>query len=274
MTEPEHRTIAQILGALQETFSSFGGVLAELEPPEWHLPTGCPGWDVQDVASHIIGLEYQLAGHPDPVHTLSPDLPHVRHDDARGLEVHVDYRRGEATEEMLRQFRDATTIGMEIRQASTRAADELTDGPFGWRMPYWQLLSIRTFDVFAHEQDVRRAVARPGNLDGSAAAVTGDLIVGFLSGLLPNRVERLVTEDVVIEVGTGGGAAGRQIVVGARDRLRAPERDAPPTASITMGFGELVAFTCGRADVGEDQVTMRGDVALAAEVLKAMVVTP
>jgi hypothetical protein len=35
-----------------------------------------------------------------------------------------------------------------------------------------------------------------------------------------------------------------------------------------------VAFTCGRADVGEDQVTMRGDVALAAEVLKAMVVTP
>jgi uncharacterized protein (TIGR03083 family) len=192
------------------------------------------------------------------------------------LELHVDYRRGEIPEEMLRQFRDAAASGMEIRRASQRPAGEVTDGPFGWKMPYWQLLSIRTFDCFAHEQDVRRAVGRPGNLDGSAAAVTGDLITGFLSGLLPNRVKRLTTEDVVIEVGPGGGASGRRIAVGDRDdgRAQGPDGDAGATVTIGMGFGELVAFTCGRADVGGDQVSIAGDAGLAEEVLKAMAVTP
>jgi len=158
MTEAPRRSIGEILDALQETVQSFEKVLTELEPGQWHQPTGCPGWDVQDVVSHIIGLEDQLADMPAPEHELPEDLAHVRHDDARGLEIAVDYRRNMAPAEILRQFRESTKRGLQLRRASRRDAEEITDGPFGWKMPYWQLLSIRTFDCFAHEQDVRRAV--------------------------------------------------------------------------------------------------------------------
>src|SRR5690348_15816019 len=34
----------------------FESVLAALTDDEWHAPTRCEGWDVQDVASHLVGV--------------------------------------------------------------------------------------------------------------------------------------------------------------------------------------------------------------------------
>jgi len=278
VTEAPRRSIAEILDALQETVQSFEEVLTELEPDDWHRPTGCPGWDVQDVVSHIIGLEDQLADLPAPEHELPEGLAHVRHDDARGLEIAVDYRRKVAPAEILRQFRESTERGLELRRANTRDADEITDGPFGWKMPYSQLLSIRTFDCFAHEQDVRRAVGRPGNLDGQAAGVTRDLIVSFLPGVLPSRVEALAVRSVAIHVEdspvSSSSADNRsvgELTIGAGVPTANGE---PPATTVTLPFGELVALVCGRADVDHSRISVQGDAQVGAQVLEAMAVTP
>jgi uncharacterized protein (TIGR03083 family) len=266
MTEPGQRTMSEILDALEESCQSLASVLADLTPEEWHLPTGCPGWDVQDVASHIIGLEDRFSGVPEPEHTLPEGLAHVRNADGIETEVSVDYRRGMLSEEILRQFRESTTRALQLRRASGRDPEAITDGPFGWEMPYWRLMSIRTFDCFAHEQDIRRAVGRPGNLDGKAARLTEDLIRSLLPGLLGSRLAEFSDQPIAIDVNA------RPIIASAAGGTATD--DTPPATTINMPFSELVAFVCGRADAQVEAVTIEGDETLANQVLRAMAFTP
>ena len=65
-------------------------------------------------------------------------------------------------------------------------------GPFG-TTTWGDLLAIRTFDIWVHEQDVREALERPGGLDSGAAA----LAVSQLFAALP----RIVAKDAAIEPG-------------------------------------------------------------------------
>ncbi len=53
--------------------------------------------------------------------------------------------------------------------------------PFGVEMPYRALMEIRVFDAFAHEQDIRRATGRNGNLTGPAAAIAPRQMVAIWS---------------------------------------------------------------------------------------------
>ena len=266
MTAASPPSIADILDALAETTSSLDGVLATLPPQDWHRPTGCPRWDVQDVVSHIIGLEDQLAGQPDPDHELPKGLDEGMDGDTRRFEIQVDSRRATAPEKILWQFRSSTARGLERRRSDDRAPDEVVDGPFGTRMPYWRLLTLRTFDCFAHEQDIRRAVGRPGNLDGKAAAIVGDFVARALTGLLPRRLAGLDGHGVVIEVVSDVGVPVRTITVGdaAND----------PVTTLIISFGDLIAFACGRADADEQHVGVRGDPDVAGQVLAALGFTP
>jgi uncharacterized protein (TIGR03083 family) len=267
MTDTAHLTISEILDALAETLKSLEDVLATLEPDEWHRATGCPGWDVKDVVSHIIGLEDQLAGLPDPEHELPESFDRPLGADSRRIEIQVDARRQLPTEEILRQFRASTSRGLARRRASERPASEMTDGPFGWRMPYWQLLSIRTFDCFAHEQDVRRAIDRPGNLDGKAASLVGDLVAGVLPGLLAQRVAELDGRLLVIDVPAEGASTGRRIAIGSAG-------PSDTVTTLTVSLGDLIAFACGRSDADAQRVVVTGDEELAAHVLGAIGFTP
>ena len=45
------------MAALKETWESLADVCEELSSTEWALPTECPGWDVKDQLSHLIGIE-------------------------------------------------------------------------------------------------------------------------------------------------------------------------------------------------------------------------
>ena len=35
--------------------AAFTGLLRGLTPAQWAQPTACPGWDVKDVAAHVLG---------------------------------------------------------------------------------------------------------------------------------------------------------------------------------------------------------------------------
>jgi len=249
--------VAATIDALEQTWTSLDGVLAGLSDEEWSRPTGCPGWDVHDNVSHLIGVEVGADGDPAPGHVI----------DTTGLspagvemEPAVDYRRGRPNADLLAEFRAVTAASLARRRSADVPADRLTDGPFGWRMPYGRLLGIRVFDCYAHEQDIRRAVGRPGNLSGAAARLSwdqiGEILPGVLSGRLPEMGERPV--DLVVE-GFGplrAGGEGEAVV------------------RMTMDFGVLVAFVCGRSDAKLDSVAVSGDADLARRVLAAMGFTP
>src|SRR5580658_3168156 len=65
--------------ALRETWDALAAVIYELSDNEWALPTECPGWDVKDQVSHLIGIERSLMGDPAPAWD-GPLGPHVKND--------------------------------------------------------------------------------------------------------------------------------------------------------------------------------------------------
>ena len=65
--------------ALAETWGSLADACHELSSTEWALPTECPGWDVKDQLSHLIGIERSIMGEAAPVWD-SPLGPHVKND--------------------------------------------------------------------------------------------------------------------------------------------------------------------------------------------------
>jgi uncharacterized protein (TIGR03083 family) len=53
------REVAMLLAATE--YARFLHVLRELPPDAWTRPSGCPGWDVRQVASHLLGMAEMTA---------------------------------------------------------------------------------------------------------------------------------------------------------------------------------------------------------------------
>ena len=78
--------------ALGETWGALAEVCFELSESEWALPTECPGWDVKDQLSHLIGIERAIMGEPVPTWD-EPLGAHVKNDFAATNEPFVAVRR-------------------------------------------------------------------------------------------------------------------------------------------------------------------------------------
>ena len=55
LTRPE-----TIRGALAE-YESFAELLDSLDDAAWHAPTRCEGFEVRDIAGHVVGLASDVA---------------------------------------------------------------------------------------------------------------------------------------------------------------------------------------------------------------------
>ena len=83
------------------------------------------------------------------------------------------------------------------------------------------MVLLRTFDVWAHEQDIRSALGRPGNLDSPAAAVFVSSVMLQLPRLIAKGAGLEPGHDVVIDV-TGPVVArqGVRVEMDEQGRLR------------------------------------------------------
>ena len=142
-------------------------------------------------------------------------------------------------------------------------------GAIGWTTGL--LLRNRPLDVWMHEQDVRRALALPGNLDSAAAIHTAD----YLMESLPYVVERAqapVGSVVRLEV---AGHAPVTVAVGDDGRgRRATADDGEPTVTLAMERETFVVLAGGRRAAAADDVRITGDTALGERVVASLGVTP
>lgn len=162
MTEPVVQTLADV-------WDSLAQLCADFTPQDWQRPTECPGWSVQDQLAHVVGTETVLMGTPAPEHQLAGPAPHVRNPMGEHNELLVDYRRARAGDEVLAEFRAVTTQRLaELRSLPDEAFDADSWTPIG-PGTLRDLVAVRAFDAWVHEQDIRRAVGRPGGLDGAGA---------------------------------------------------------------------------------------------------------
>jgi uncharacterized protein (TIGR03083 family) len=217
-----------------------------------------------------VGVERGLLGESDPEHRLPDDLPYLRNAMGRAMEVAVDIRRSVPGPKVLDELRDA----LDRRLAALPSIDPDQDAllPNGRTGTYARLMVFRAFDCWTHEQDIRRAVGRPGNLDGPAAACALDILSGGLPYVVGKVAAAAPGQSVAFEV-TGAVPFTRQVIVGDDRRARFADI-AEPTVTLRMGWETYTRLACGRLPADAVDVTVSGDEDLAHRVLTAMPVTP
>jgi uncharacterized protein (TIGR03083 family) len=249
-------------------WASIDRLCSGLPAGQWDLPTGCPGWTVKDQLSHLVDYEVRALGRPAPRHEPGP-LPHVKNEMGRANEVGVDARRAMSGAAVLDEFRQVTAERLaELRRLTpgdlaAQAATPVGPGTVA------DLLTLRVMDSWSHEQDIRRAVGRPGHTEGPAVEEAMAYFARFLPYLVGKRAAAPDGAKVVFRIGVRPPAAVE--VAGGRGRLAADPGDA--TVTLAVPVATFAALVGGRADAPADTV-ISGDQRLGRRVLESMAFLP
>ena len=247
-------------------------LLEQVPEEEWATPTDLPGWDVRACVAHTAHLEGILAGNPEETADVG-EPPHVTGFMGLYTEIGVVNRRDASADALIKELREVVT-----KRHTALLADPPTDGdakpelifggvPWTWRT----LLRNRPLDVWMHEQDVRRAVARPGNLDGVAAKHTADYLAESLGYVLGKKVGAPAGTSLVLDM-AGSAPFGFEIDASGRGRRVTPPPE--PTVTLHMDRESFIRLAGGRCDAEPGHVTVDGDQALGARVLASLATTP
>ncbi|MGQ4810081.1 hypothetical protein NKDENANG_03527 [Candidatus Entotheonellaceae bacterium PAL068K] len=262
----------EVVDKMEGVWRSIEELSATLTEDDWKTPTDCPGWSVQDQLSHLVGAENRLLGRPGPKHTPS-DLNHVKNEIGERNEVLVDWRRSWSGAEVLAEFREIT--GERLRCLRGLSADDFAAetqtpiGPGTVRL----LIEIRIFDAWIHEQDMRRALKRPGHLDGSVAAHAVGRCALAMPMVVGHKARAGDGTTVVFEV---TGAAGRRLAIGVQGKRANVLDTAPatPTVRLSMDVETFTRLSCGRWDPDEvlkiGKVQIEGDRSLGETIVRQL----
>lgn len=205
----------RIVAGLFAEYEAFAALIQDLRPDEWSSPTRCAGWQVRDVAGHVIGNAVDTM--TGVIGTRKPD-------------------------EQARAFRERGPgdLAAELR----RAAGRLRPGFEGLSDRVWDLPSpvagrsngngIHSlwYDTFVHADDIRVALGRPvAGGPGLAASVEW----------LCEELERLGRGPARLVVGGVGehriGDGGPELRADAREFVLVASGRADPAA---FGVGDWV----------------------------------
>jgi len=264
MTEP-------MIDLLQEVWDSTIELGDQLTEAEWKQPTELPGWSVQDNLTHIIGTELMMRGEPAPDATPSR-TDHLHNPIGEVNEVWVESRRDRPGADVLAEFRDLAASRLaEYRALTPEQLDEVGPTPLG-PAPFRDFIAVRVMDSWAHEQDMRRAVDRPGHLTGPAVTLSIGRVTRAMPMVVGKRAGAPDGASVVFVVEGDAGAVVPIVITG-----RAAVADAAPTeptVTLTMDVETYAAVGFGRwpaeAVLADGRITITGDRELGLAVVHAM----
>lgn len=256
-----------------QAVDDFSTLLETVEPQQWSAPTDLAGWDVHAIAAHTAHLESLLAGAPhDEVEIGEP--AHVTGMFGQFTEQGVVARRDRSPDELITEIRTSATARRTALLAEppedAAAPAPGVFGLIGWTTE--RLLRNRPLDLWMHEQDVRRAIGRPGNLDGPAAVHTADYLAESLGYVLVKRAGAGPGTTAVLEI---EGHPPKVVVVNADGRGEVMQ-EAPkdPTVRLTLGRETFILLSGGRRPAEPGAVSLTGDTDLGERVLAGLAVTP
>ena len=253
--------------AFARAAEAFYGLLGTLGEQGWKTEA-LRGLDVQGLVGHLTGVELDthraLAGDPavaDAEHVESPQGSAVR-------------QAGRSPAQTLDEWRRAADHTLELVRApgGDRAADSCAGriAVHGIRLPLGDLLVVRAFELWVHDNDVRRAVGLPPSVpDPPVLRLMSDLAARMLPyaaarmGLPPADVHLVLT-------GPGGGTWDVAIGKGA-ESMEASGQEAVSLERLAIvtdavGFCRLAANRVTPAELGPH---ITGDQGRAVSVLAA-----
>ncbi len=252
------------IAAWDETVAGLIGLGATLTDEEWSAQTECPEWTVKDVYAHLVGGEVWMSeGHRPPPQGLA----------AIAAEP-VAARASASGAQVLGELREVFASRREQLRANPPDPNQPTETAYRQPVTLAILLRMRAFDAWVHEQDVRRAIARPGNLGTASAQVSRDI---FLLAL-PRVVARVVGAPAGSSVRfTVSGDVAFDVVVavdGDRRGHLAPADGGPTTVGLSMDWETFARLGAGRIPASGAPVAISGDGELGTQVLAHLSVTP
>lgn len=252
--------------------ADFVALARTIPEDQAHLPTDLPGWDVFDNVAHTAHLEAVLAGAPEETVEVGEGA-HIKSLSGAYTEQGVVARRGRNLSDLC----DEIESSAKIRYAELRA-DPPEDGsapaprtPAGVPWNNQTLLSNRPLDVWMHEQDIRRAINRPGGYDSPAAVHTMKVLGSSLPMVLGKRVGAPVGTSVLVNVPDAGLSFGARVGEDGRAERVIPEA---PTATLILSPQDFIVLVGGRRTPDAVDAAVEGDATLAHAVMAAMAVTP
>ncbi len=266
--------VLALLDVFESALTDFTGLVRELDDDEWELPTDLPGWTVHDLVSHTAHLEAVIAGGAEETVTVPEGLPHVTSLMGFYTEQGVIARKDRTRDELLTEI--AAVTGQRLRETRMNPPEDgagqppKTPGDIGWS--WLTLLSNRPFDVWMHEQDIRRATGRPGHLDTVAARHVVDVLARGLGYVWGKKVGATPGRSAAVELTD----SGHRFAVTVRDDGRgaaAPE-DIETDTTLRMDTGTFVVLGGGRRDPETQHVEVVGDPDLGQRFRCSLSMTP
>jgi len=265
-----------ISDALDETWTAIDRLVRPQPPSAYDAPTPCPGWNVRDVLSHLLGFELLLHGAPVPPFE-GPWPSHVRNPIGEINEAFVHAHRHEPGLQVLNEFREASQRSL----ASLRALSEEEWEKVGWspegERPYHRFQETRVLDSWIHLQDIRDALLQPEDDHGAGEEIVLNRFESALPYVLAKRMQ--VADGTSLQVNLVGRQA-RAIFLEVRGGRASAltSLDAPATLEVTTPVALFWRRCAGRisaeAFLSASATDVRGSRSLAvsfAENLNIMI---
>jgi uncharacterized protein (TIGR03083 family) len=212
-----------------------------------------------------------------------PDYEHLRNEQGEFLEKAVELRRRMAGPKVVAELETVVAQRVEQFSAPGVTLETVVRGAWG-PAPLSESLPTRILDIWTHEQDIRQALGRPGNLDSGGAVVFMHLLFASLPMLLA-RDAGLEPGNVVIIDCTGPvmGRAGVWVEASDDGKPRGIPlfsgiaHDGDPDdvfTTITLSTEALTRRAAGRGSVEDIHFTVQGDEDVARRVLEHLVFVP
>ncbi|MCK0112090.1 maleylpyruvate isomerase family mycothiol-dependent enzyme [Ornithinimicrobium sp. F0845] len=289
---PLHPTPPRDLDELVEGFRQTVQAVIDLghgcTPEQFAEPTSCPGWSVLDHVSHIAAVEHYLDGGDHPDVEVS-GLEHVRHEFAAWMEQGVQARRGTSGPEVVAELETLLHNRLATLADPDLTLDTEVRAPMDSTMRLSSLLRLRLTDIWTHEQDIREALGRIGDLDTPAAATFVNALVRSF-GQLMHAVPMADGQTVILE--STGPVTARMGVRVSHDETgevtyhslftgesesgmgEAVHSGEDPSTTISLSTEALTRRAAGRRTTGDTTYSVVGDEDLAVRVLDAITFTP
>jgi len=258
-----------------EIFANVYAMAEDLDDERALGGTGCPGWTVRDTVAHIVDLESLLIGRQRPDHAIPEDLPYIRNAPGKFMEIGVDARRGVTFHDLLAEYEDVTTQRLSrLEDLEDSQLDEMGQGFFR-PSKVRSFLAIRVFDLWSHEQDLRRALGNPGGFGGIPAAHSRERMIMGAGNTIQERLSPAAGTSIVFDI-TGPGGALRAIMFDGERGQAGADLPETPTTTLRLDLNTLTVLACGRSDdpLASSRVVVEGDQNLGRRVLEDLAVTP
>jgi len=257
------------LEALVQTQADLAHLLDELTPGDWDRPVAIEsttGWTVRDVVAHLVAVEtYHRAtlGHGSWEPPPGTEAFH-----AAMTEPTVRALRSLPIGELRARWDEAVAASLDACRTEAAKPGRLGQRVNFTAIPFrvGTLMVLRAFEVWTHDDDIRRAVGRPLDApDGARLALMSDLAVNAvpLGLLMTGRSSASRTARIVL-TGPGGGAWSQAMAVG--------ETPGPPDVVIVADVVDFCRVAARRMPADDLVCHVEGDHLLAADVLAGVAV--